>query len=58
MDDIEISKLLKSNCSDNDMANFLNELFIFELVSGVKWTERYNKEINNYYQQKGADNED
>lgn len=57
MDDIEISRLLKNNCSNKNMANFLNELFIFELVSGGKWTERYNEEINNYYK-KEVENED
>ena len=52
MDDIEIGRVLRKNCMDKDMANFLNDLFIFELTSGNKWTEKYNKKINEYYQKK------
>lgn len=52
MDDIEIGRVLRKNCMEKDMANFLNDLFIFELTSGNKWTEKYNKKINEYYQKK------
>ena len=58
MDDIEISRLLKKNCSDKDMAEFLNELFIFELVAGNTWTEEYNKKINKYYEKRCVIDED
>lgn len=50
MDDIEISRVLRKNCTDKDMAKLLSDLFVFELNSGNKWTERYNKEINEYYE--------
>ena len=52
MEDIEISKVLRNNCADKDMANLLNDLFVFELTSGNKWTEKYNKKINEYYEKK------
>lgn len=52
MDDIEISKVLRKNCMDKDMANLLSDLFVFELNSGNKWTEKYNKKINEYYEKK------
>lgn len=50
MDDIEISRVLRKNCSDKNMANFLSDLFVFELTSGVRWTDEYNKKINEYYE--------
>ena len=50
MDDIEISRVLRKNCIDKDMAKFLNDLFVFELTSGVRWTDEYNKKINEYYE--------
>lgn len=52
MDDIEISRVLRKNCIDKDMANLLSDLFVFELNSGNKWTEEYNKKINEYYEKK------
>ena len=52
MDDIEISRVLRKNCIDKDMAGLLNDLFVFELTSGNKWTEEYNKKINEYYEKK------
>ena len=52
MDDFEIIRVLQKNCIDKDMASFLNDLFVFELTSGNKWTENYNKKINEYYQKK------
>jgi len=52
MEDIEISKLLRKNCSDEDMSKLLNNLFVFELTSGTRWTDKYNKEINEYYEKK------
>ncbi len=52
MDDIEISKVLRNNCTDKDMELFLNDLFFIELNSGNKWTEKYNKKINEYYQKR------
>ena len=52
MDDFEIIRVLQKNCIDKDMAKFLNDLFVFELTSGNKWTEKYNKKINEYYQKK------
>ena len=52
MDDIEISKVLRGNCLDKDMAKLLNDLFVFELTSGVRWTDMYNKKINEYYEKR------
>ena len=52
MEDIEISKLLRKNCSDEDMSKLLYNLFVFELTSGTRWTDKYNKEINEYYEKK------
>lgn len=52
MEDIEIVRVLRKNCVDKDMADLLNDLFIFELTSGNKWTEKYNKKINEYYEKK------
>lgn len=52
MDDIEISRILRNNCIDKDMAKFLSDIFVFELTSGVRWTDEYNKKINEYYKKK------
>lgn len=52
MDDIGISNVLRKNCTDKNMADFLNGLFVFELNSGTRWTEKYNEEINAYYKKK------
>ncbi len=52
MDDIEIIGVLRKNCIDKDMETLLNDLFVFELTSGTKWTEEYNRKINEYYKRK------
>ena len=52
MDDIEISRVLRKNCTDKYMAKFLNDIFVFELTSGVRRTDEYNKKINEYYEKK------
>ncbi len=52
MDDMEISRVLRKNCEDKHMANFLSDIFVFELTSGVRWTDEYNKKINEYYKKR------
>lgn len=50
MNKFELITLLKENCEDENAAEFLSKLFIFELEKKGKWKSSYEDIIDKYYE--------